>query len=153
MRAGDWAIGVEAWLLLGAVRLALSIVSTGRSTRWATRVSDPARARRNADVSRIVRRVARLSAMAARRHAPAMTCLPIAIVVARLLSRRGIDTTIQFGVRQTGEALTAHAWTEWRGRVIAGGVRSATDFMPLTSGIATAPHARLLTDRRRKSDA
>ncbi|MFQ5946349.1 MAG: lasso peptide biosynthesis B2 protein [Anaerolineae bacterium] len=54
------------------------------------------------------------------RYAPVnTTCLKKALVLSRILTRRGIATTFRIGVaRHEGTLVTAHAWLERQGEVI-----------------------------------
>jgi hypothetical protein len=56
-------------------------------------------------------RVASLVHIAAR-WAPGATCLPIAVVTARLLARQGTPSTLRIGVARQPGCLMAHAWVE-----------------------------------------
>lgn len=60
--------------------------------------------------------VARLVAVAARHHLWPMTCLRRALVIDRLLARRGIPAELRIGVRKGEEGFRAHAWIECGGR-------------------------------------
>jgi hypothetical protein len=43
------------------------------------------------------------------------SCLTRSVVLARLLSRRGIESSLVIGVSSDGDSFTAHAWVEHRG--------------------------------------
>ncbi len=47
-----------------------------------------------------------------------MHCLRRSLALQRMLNRRGIPTTLRFGVRQEATELKAHAWLECDGRPI-----------------------------------
>jgi hypothetical protein len=65
-------------------------------------------------------------------------CLPRALTISRLLSRRGVATTFRLGVRRG--PFEAHAWVEHRGRLV-GDTRSKVDlYTPLAR--APGPAAR-----------
>ena len=47
-----------------------------------------------------------------------MTCLRRSLTLQWLLSRAGLYTTLQFGVRRENGNLQAHAWLDYQGQVI-----------------------------------
>ena len=49
------------------------------------------------------------------------TCLCRALALQHLLSRYGHDSELRIGVKQSGDALVAHAWLVHDGHVLAGG--------------------------------
>lgn len=49
---------------------------------------------------------------AAAHHLWAMTCLPRALALQRMLARRGIAAALRIGVRKEAGTLAAHAWVE-----------------------------------------
>jgi hypothetical protein len=70
---------------------------------------------------------------AAARHWPLRsTCLTRSLVIAWLLRRRGADVCIRLGVKVAGGDLSAHAWTEWNGQVLADSPESVAGFATLT---------------------
>jgi len=92
------------------------------------------------------------------RRVPRASCLTQALVLQRLLARRGQPCTLFLGVDRTGEAakqqgrraksFEAHAWIEWRGRVLIGGDISPWTPLPLftpragTSATPSPPKSR-----------
>lgn len=61
------------------------------------------------------RQTARMVA-AASRHGPyRATCLPMSLVLMRLLHRQGIDADLRLGVSKAAPGIEAHAWVEHRG--------------------------------------
>jgi hypothetical protein len=106
----DWVLLAQAWGLLLLVDLALRLLTF-------TRVRDAAakaRGRGPADGVE-VGRVQRIVSVAARHHLYPMHCLRRALVIQWLLGRRGVETTLRFGVRRGAGALDAHAWLEREG--------------------------------------
>ncbi len=77
---------------------------------------------------------------AARYHLYPMQCLRRALVLRRLLARRGVQSEIRFGVRKEGGRLIAHAWVERDGRSLDRGAEKrysrleTTDALPLLRG-------------------
>jgi len=49
---------------------------------------------------------------------PAPSCLARALVLCRLLLRRGLDAELVLGVEAGGGRLAAHAWVEHEGRIL-----------------------------------
>ncbi len=70
-----------------------------------------------------VRRVTRLTAIAARNHISRPNCLRSSLFLAYILRRQSIPVELRIGVRLKNEALDnsaleAHAWVEWAGNVV-----------------------------------
>jgi len=61
------------------------------------------------------------------------TCLKTALVLAWILGRRGVATTLRLGVSRQDGWLTAHAWLERDGQVILGALDGDT-YEPLLPG-------------------
>jgi hypothetical protein len=66
--------------------------------------------------ARAVRRVSRV--------VPGATCLTQALAVQAFLERRGLPTRLHIGVRDSGEAVRAHAWLDSQGMTVIGGAPS-----------------------------
>lgn len=64
-------------------------------------------------------------------------CLPRALTLQFLLSRRGIRSTFRMGVRQFPFA--AHAWVEHRGRIVGDLAARVGRYTPLTTSVT--PHS------------
>jgi hypothetical protein len=65
----------------------------------------------------------------ASRVVPKASCLTQALALRWMLNRRGIASTLRFGVaRPDGQKLAAHAWLECDGRIIIGGRQSAEKY-------------------------
>jgi hypothetical protein len=62
-----------------------------------------------------IRRFANVVDAAARRAWPPATCLTRSVVLARLLAKRGIQTSLRIGVDPRQGQYLAHAWVEYRG--------------------------------------
>jgi hypothetical protein len=77
---------------------------------------------------------------AARYHLYPMQCLRRALVLRRLLMRRGVAAEIRFGVRKERGRLIAHAWVECGGRSLDQGAEKryarleTSDALPLMRG-------------------
>ena len=64
---------------------------------------------------RAAQRLAQLAAIAGRRGALPVTCLPQSLLVFALLRRRGLSPELKLGVRKIRAAVDAHAWVELQG--------------------------------------
>jgi hypothetical protein len=80
-------------------------------------------------------RVAWLVEVASRYVPVDATCLRKALVLAWLLARRGVGTTLRIGVARSNRTLSAHAWLEWQGRVLLGS--TGHEYLPLVRPEAT----------------
>jgi hypothetical protein len=106
-RWADAALAVEIWLTFAAVR-AQVFRRPLRDTAAAPRRAP----RGHVDAARLGRAVDRLLRLGARRP----RCLIGALVLQRLVRRRGGDATLVIGVRPSGTSAAAHAWVELAGR-------------------------------------
>jgi hypothetical protein len=60
----------------------------------------------------------KLIQMAARLHLLPMTCLPRALTLRWMASRRGIPSGLRIGIGVSSPQMTAHAWVEVQGQAI-----------------------------------
>ncbi len=132
---------LQAWcfLLLADVRLrrhSYRQVQAGLAQRRSGRAPG--------DAVAVIRRVARLTDLAARHHLRPMTCLRRALATQRLLAERGIVTQLRIGVRKDGEEFGAHAWLEYAGKPIQDAAGPAGRFAPLAAP-GTRERRRLIT--------
>jgi hypothetical protein len=79
-----------------------------------------------------VERLSRLVAHAYDRLPMPSTCLRRSLVVARLLTRRGVAAQVKLGVRRSGVDLQAHAWVEANGQVVGEGDEGFSSLFPDT---------------------
>ena len=71
----------------------------------------------------------------ARRYSPARsTCLKDSLVLVRMLRAEGFDAVLNVGVARGDGTLCAHAWVEYRGQIVFGGVEGET-YAPLVAAI------------------
>src|SRR5262249_3305256 len=112
-RRWPYWIGLLFWLLVAD--LALRALPYRRAAALlATRVRRPRRGSGLSEGQALA--LASQVDAAARYHLYPMQCLRCALVLRRLLARRGAAAEIRFGVRKEGGRLIAHAWVEWNGR-------------------------------------
>ena len=111
-RRDRWVLA-EAWILLLFVDMGLRVRSFSKLRRFAAAMTTAQH--ENGGELATVKRAQRLVGIAARHHLYPMSCLRQALVLQRLLSQRGIRTTLQIGVRREVGDLDAHAWLEYEG--------------------------------------
>lgn len=116
--ARDRLLLLQAWWLLLGLDLALRTLPFRRvqdwvePSRWSK--NNPAPGQAEVDIPHTSDFLDR----AARHHLYPMTCLRRSLALQWLLSRQGLDTSLQFGVRRENGRLQAHAWLEYQGQVI-----------------------------------
>ena len=103
-------------LVVATVRIGLSVINFNRLRKFT--LAPSATGRVDIDyLKRVSWGISRASA-----HVPGATCLTQALAGQFLLSRRGIASTIRFGVdRRSHKELRAHAWLISGGYVVLGG--------------------------------
>ena len=126
----DMMILTKLTVLFVAVRLGLTMLPFRRLRNFLHQLAHawphPRRASRR-DMARIVG-IARAISPYLLGDKP---CLTNALVVQFLLERRGYPTVLRIGVaKKDGRALEAHAWLEYEGMVLIGGVDSPQRFTP-----------------------
>jgi hypothetical protein len=105
----------EAVLLVGVVRLALSVLSLRAVRSLLGRL--PVAARCGGDLDDVVRAIARAAAVM-----PRATCLVQSLAGLALLERHGYPARLRLGFAGgVGRALAGHAWVESGGRIVVGG--------------------------------
>lgn len=120
---------LRAWWLLLAVDLLLRLLPLPRvESLLARRTPPPAPGTGD---HRAADDLARLVAVAARHHVYPMLCLRQALVLKRLLARRGVASVLRIGVRREAGELKAHAWVELGGRPLGEPPEVADRFLPL----------------------
>ena len=120
-RLGLAPAAAEAAATLILVRVGLWTLPFETLSRLVDRIGARQRQRSGADADRISRIVVAVG----RRLTFRITCLVEAIAARAMLRRRGIESTLRFGVRSGtvgGRAIDAHAWLECDGRVLVGAV-------------------------------
>jgi len=121
---------VEAAAALILVRIGLWTMPFAMLSRVVERIC--ARRRQGADGG--ADRIGRIVVAVSRRLPLRTTCLVEAIAARAMLRRRGIDSTLRFGVRSGtvgGRAIDAHAWLECGGRVVVGEIDDGRGYAAL----------------------
>jgi hypothetical protein len=118
LSGADRRVLLAAALWLPAVDLGLRTVGFARVRRWlgTGRSAGPPSAPLSPERRAEAEAVARWVTVAARHHLWPMTCLRRALVIDRMLARRGIPAELSIGVRKGEEGFRAHAWIECGGR-------------------------------------
>jgi hypothetical protein len=114
-------------LIVAAMRIGLNVLRFDRLRKLT--VSPPDNGVPDVDyLKRVAWGVSRAAA-----YVPGASCLTQALAGQYLLSRRGVASSIRLGVnRESGKALSAHAWLISGGYVVLGGEsRSMSDFVHL----------------------
>jgi len=132
---------VEAWLALILVRMGLLLCPFRTLRAWAE-AGPPGRHR---DGSPAPIRAATLVEAAARHHFIAASCLAKALVLCRLLRRRGYRAQLALGAARATGRLEAHAWVVCEGCPLTA-AETIDRFEPLLDGKEQrAPRARAAT--------
>lgn len=119
---------LQAWLLLLLADLALRLLPFVTVLRH----FNPACPPHVTNLSLPVSQIAWLVETAGRYCPTGTSCLKEALVLSRLLARRGIPATLRIGVGRHADVFAAHAWLEHDGRVILGN-RDLGSYTPLLS--------------------
>jgi hypothetical protein len=129
----DRRLLVEAWVLLGAIRLGLRLLSFQTLRSLLARMSGPPPAMPEADQASMERVAWAVSV--ASWHIPGVsTCLVQALAAQVLLGRRGHAACLRIGVERTTErGFLAHAWVESQGKAVVGGEEPLSRYTPLPS--------------------
>jgi Transglutaminase-like superfamily len=127
---GDRRLLLNAAILLVAIRLGLRLVPV-KTLRYLLARTQATTELQEADqvyVDRVPWAVTLVS-----RYLPAPTsCLTRALAAQALLSRRGYQSHLRIGVAKGEDGqLEAHAWVESKGRVVIGGLKELSRYIPL----------------------
>lgn len=131
LTAGEIALALEALAALTLANLALRAAPFRRVAGWlgqcagADHDAGPVRAASSAQV-----RAVRLAIFRARRRSPwKAACLAQAMAGRMMLGRRGVPSTIHFGV-SNADGFAAHAWLTAAGEAVTG-TENADRFQPI----------------------
>ena len=114
----DRRLLVYAWLLLLLVDLALRMLPFRKVHAWIESSRPKNKVALPGQAESAIHHTSDFLDRAARHHLYPMTCLRRSLALQWLLSRQGLDTVLQFGVRREQGNLQAHAWLEYQGQVI-----------------------------------
>jgi hypothetical protein len=133
----DWLLLAQAWILLLVVEVGLRMAPFQRVQAWAAGARRSTASLDPQQELAAIQRVQRMVDLAGRRHLYPMTCLRRALVLQRLLARRGISTELRFGAHKEAGELSAHAWLEHAGLPIGEPQTITERFAPLDTQKAT----------------
>ncbi len=107
----------EQWLLLEGLFLlfATAVVLKYTPANWFQRAGEGT-AEVKPEALEQARAIARIVQAAAKNGLYRANCLQESLALWWLLERRGIRSSLQIGVRKTGDRLEAHAWVQYGGR-------------------------------------
>lgn len=128
----------EKWLYAGiaccliAVKVGLYLLPFERLHGWVARCGQSCREPTKVDevhvIVQAIERVARFLSLLW------INCLPQALIGHMLLHRKGFDVQLKIGVRKNpDDRLAAHAWLEYRGRVVLGDLCDLRQFVVFPS--------------------
>ena len=95
----------------------------------------------------LVRSISRIVEIASRRCLFTPTCLQRSILLRWWLARRGIASSLRFGVRKRDGTLEAHAWVEHTGQVLNDVPNIGDRFAPFDSCFAAASRSTQFSNR------
>ncbi len=121
---------MEAAVWLTVVRVASRVLPARSLLALVSNVKEGSRPRTAREEKLIAGAVARAVDSISRRFPGKSQCLNRALAVRGALARRGIRTELRLGVRRprADATLTAHAWIEYRGGVIAGSLEDLSSY-------------------------
>ncbi len=128
-------IEAAAWLTLLA--LLLRVLPLAQLLARCGIPPDPAPPRQGETGDATARALGHAVTVAARRLPWRPVCLPQALAAGLMLRRRGYAPRLGFGVKQTADGLTAHAWLTLADGIVYGGGMDA-DFVPFRSDAGAA---------------
>ena len=126
MRRGpaDWMLAAEAMALLASFRIALALMPVRRIiAAITTGRADPTTGALESDEARVTARRVQWAVSAVARHSPVeFVCFPQALAGYTMLRRRGVTSTLVYGVaRSTEGQLSAHTWLMLGEQTVLGG--------------------------------
>lgn len=121
---GRLLLASEAFALLLLSRAALRLVPMRLILGWLERRKDSV-APRAADPRRTIRDVCWAVEAVARHSRVRFVCFPQSLAGSMLLHRRGVASTLHYGVARVDGKLVTHTWLEAGGRVVLGAEEAA----------------------------
>jgi len=128
----DRSVFIKAWFMLPAVAVGLRI--SGFSNVQKAVLAAPDSREQGTDPAR-ARSIARLVDSAAHWNPAPASCLVRALVLCRLLQRRGIAAELRIGVAQPDGGFAAHAWVEHGGAALAEAGAASDRYTPFDESI------------------
>ncbi len=132
----QWRYLAGALLLLPWLSLALRVFSFASVRRTLERTSAqrpharPGQATQTGLTNERIQDVVAMVELASRRGLVKARCLPRSLAAWWFLRRRGVDSELRIGVKPRGEAIQAHAWLEYGGKVLNDAPDVADEFAP-----------------------
>jgi Transglutaminase-like superfamily len=129
---GDRQLLVMSLILLAAIRLGLWLLPFRTLLKLLTRISQPIK---NAQITNLVT-VGKIVWVVnvVSRYMPGVKCLARALTTEVLMRRHQLSSQLCIGVAKTERGkLEAHAWVEYQGKVVIGGLSNLSKFVPLPS--------------------
>lgn len=117
-RAMNVAVLIEAAAMLMFFRVVLVAVPFRRLISWVER---PDVSEHRVSEAAIIRRVRGAVLAVVKRSPIVLACFPQSLACYFMLRRRGISTTLFFGVARTGANLEAHTWLKRGDQFVIGG--------------------------------
>ena len=131
-----WGLFLQAVVLMSAIRLALQVLSF-HQVHGLLKTLLPAMSVGGDEVeppgSGRIAETTQTVELASKHTVVGNTCLHRSMALWWLLGRRGVDSSLRFGVRKDGDHLNAHAWVEHQGIVVNDQPTVGKDYMPLAS--------------------
>jgi hypothetical protein len=129
MQSGDWRAAAAALLLVPTFHVLVRTVGFARLNRRLERRRSVKRGEPTAAAEQCAAAIRRV-----KRYSPLRgNCLSQSIALAWMLRGRGITPDLRLGARLNQSNLEAHAWVEWRGRVLNDTVSVSARFAPFGS--------------------
>lgn len=127
-------------LLLPATVAAHRALGFRRLQRLLERLLPDSRRPRKSDAEdlKLAQSVSRVVQIASHRGILHPSCLQQSIYLRWLLARKGLAADLRIGVRKRNNRFEAHAWIEYRGRVLNDSADVQTRYRPLTDTIGAS---------------
>ena len=108
----DWNAFIGVWIQLLVADIGLRTLPFARVRNWAANGADENVVLSPKEIQDLICRYHRMVMIASRNHIYTMTCLRRSLALQRALGRRGVITSLRFGVQVEDSELKAHAWLE-----------------------------------------
>ena len=146
MRSLARFFALDAWERRVLVRAWFLLPLTAARVRWLGLARAQATSRsgprlQGAEAMALAQRIARWVHLASRHGPFRPTCLPLSLVLQRLLREQGIESDLRFGVRKAAGFLEGHAWVERDGVALADPPAEGPPFAAFDEPIRALPRA------------